>query len=54
VRDNVSTHTYIMSLDGYAIENCNIVAFVTDNSNKVLNVQEVKLGESKDFQYITK
>lgn len=54
VKDNVSTHTYTMSLDGYVIENCNIVAFVTDNSFKVLNVQEVKLGESKDFQYITK
>jgi len=54
LKDNKSTRNYSMLLDGYVKDNCSIVVFVVNSNKEVLNVQEVKVGESKGFQYITK
>jgi len=52
-KDNISTFSYSIPLTGYVTENCNIIAFVVDASTKkVLNVQGVKLGSSKNFEYL--
>jgi hypothetical protein len=53
-KNNVSTRSYSMSVGNFNTANCSVVAFVTFNNYKVINVQEVKLGESKAFQYLSK
>jgi thiol-disulfide isomerase/thioredoxin len=54
VKDNISTHTFSIPLEGYNAENCHIVAFATAGGANAYNVQSVKLGSTKDFDYITK
>ncbi len=52
VKDNISTHQFSIPVSSYNAENCSVVAFATKGISNVLNVQSVKLGETKDFDYI--
>ncbi|QKG79837.1 Omp28-related outer membrane protein [Tenuifilum thalassicum] len=56
LKDNISTFTFNdISLESYNPANCEVIAFVTKaNDKSVINVQGVKLGEIKDFQYLAK
>jgi thiol-disulfide isomerase/thioredoxin len=51
VKDAISSHSYTITSSSYNLQNCSIIAFVTDAAGQVINAQSVKVGENKGFEY---